>query len=459
MTSSPAIDNGVVFLGSGDLDGGQLGAFSAETGEQLWRYRTPDAIGSSPTVLGKIVYFGGDDGFLHAADVESGERICRFSMGKIIRSSPAALDGVIVVADRIRNVTAVNAGTCEQLWTFEGAGDWIDSSPAVAGSTLYFGSKDDSFYAINAGTGELRWSYPTQGSITTSPVVGAGVVYFASRDGFLYAIAGTENDGDAVQPPDELAAATTDIAKELAIAAGRYRFDRVIPIDRDSLEQMGQLGQTITYARDEGDEVAPIYVTRPGEDEDKTLLLRYLPERLGGEQIACFADGATDVGQFNAGEGNTVYVFAGIEIDLSPEVLTSIAEDPTLGSIYAESETGPFNELFVTISDEFQRFVLLNDDGLPAALQGTFPFAGQDFSFAGNVTDDIDPGDLQTVGCAGPFALAALADSTTAPFGRLYANIAGSVLAFDPVKPSGGDETTVRSDVAVLPRSSKGRQS
>jgi hypothetical protein len=237
-------------------------------------------------------------------------------------------------------VTAVNAGTCEVLWTFDGAGDWIDSAPAVAGNTLYFGSKDDSFYAIDATTGELRWSFPTQGSITTTPVVAKGVVYFTSRDGFVYAIAGSENEGDAVPPPDAGAASTIDIPKELAIDRDRFRFDRVVPLDRATLEQMGQLNQTVTYSRDERDLATAIYTTRPGENEDDSLLLRYLPERIGQPQIACFADGVTDVGQFRSSD-DTIYVFAGVEIDLSPDNLTAIADNPNLGQIFAEGDTGP----------------------------------------------------------------------------------------------------------------------
>jgi hypothetical protein len=96
---------------------------------------------------------------------------------------------------------------------------------------------------------------------------------------------------------------------------------------------------------------------------------------------------------------------------------------------------------------------------LPLVLQGIFPFAGQDFTFASDVTDDIDPGDLTTVGCAGPFALKAEGDGTTAPFGRLYADIAGRILAFDPVQSGGGEEATMDSDVAVLPRLTRGGQS
>ena len=69
ITSSPAVANGVVYIGSGD---GNLYAFKASTGTQLWSapigIQIPNSrqITSSPMVAKGVVYIGSGDGNLYA---------------------------------------------------------------------------------------------------------------------------------------------------------------------------------------------------------------------------------------------------------------------------------------------------------------------------------------------------------------------------------------------------------
>ncbi|HKG25564.1 MAG TPA: PQQ-binding-like beta-propeller repeat protein, partial [Thermomicrobiales bacterium] len=428
LFSSPAVADGVVYVGGGDMDGGTLLALNAEDGSPVWRYRVAANIATSPTLLGGIVYAGSDDGYLYAIDVASGKRQCRHYMEKIIRSSPAALDGVIVVANRLHRLVALNAGTCEPLWQFE-AGDWIDSSPAVSGNTLYLGSKDDSLYAVNAGTGEERWSFPTGGSITTSPAVAGGVVYFASQDGFLYAVTGSQNEG-ASAPPKEDAARPVSAPAELTVAGERYRFDRIVPVDHDELVGIPDTGSIDLLEREGREATDPVYLSVPLTD-GTDVIARYLPERVGAAQLACPAEGAPI--SATLATGDATYAFAAIETDFTTDDLTPIRDNSDIGAIYAEAKEGPFRELFAESSDGLQRFVLLDADGVPEALSGRFPFAGQTFVITGTDTGGVDANDLQRVGCAGPFAIEVPPDASSPPFSRIYARVANKLLAFDPV--------------------------
>ena len=56
--SSPAVADGVVYVGSEDNN---LYALKASTGVKLWSYTTGDNVDSSPAVANEVVYVGSDD--------------------------------------------------------------------------------------------------------------------------------------------------------------------------------------------------------------------------------------------------------------------------------------------------------------------------------------------------------------------------------------------------------------
>jgi outer membrane protein assembly factor BamB len=63
VTSSPAVANGVVYIGSGD---NKLYALNASTGALLWSYTTGGAVETRPAIANGVVYVGSDDGNVYA---------------------------------------------------------------------------------------------------------------------------------------------------------------------------------------------------------------------------------------------------------------------------------------------------------------------------------------------------------------------------------------------------------
>ena len=63
ITSSPAVVDGVVYVGSYD---GKLYALDAVTGAVKWSYITGSGIESSPAVANGVVYIGSDDATIYA---------------------------------------------------------------------------------------------------------------------------------------------------------------------------------------------------------------------------------------------------------------------------------------------------------------------------------------------------------------------------------------------------------
>ncbi len=191
VETSPAVVNGVVYVGQSiDAMSANLYALNAKTGAKLWSYTTRGGIGSSPTVVDGIVYFGSGDGNVYALNAKTGAKLWSYTTGNAIISSPAVAHGVVYIGSGDGNVYAFNAKTGAKVWS-SNIGSFIESSPTVANGLVYIGAQDDSLSLLDAATGAKLWSATTgsplslQG-ISSSPTVVNGAVYIGSRDGNLY---------------------------------------------------------------------------------------------------------------------------------------------------------------------------------------------------------------------------------------------------------------------------------
>jgi outer membrane protein assembly factor BamB len=179
VAASPAVADGVVYVGGLY----SVYALNAHTGAKLWSYLTQYYVASSPAVVKGVVYVGSRDGHLYALNVRTGSKVWSFATLPV-DSSPAVANGVVYFG--AGNVYALNASTGALLWT---VADYVFGSPAVANGVVYVGSNDDNVYALNASTGAVLWSYPTGSYVGySSAAVANGVVYIGSQDGKVYAL-------------------------------------------------------------------------------------------------------------------------------------------------------------------------------------------------------------------------------------------------------------------------------
>jgi outer membrane protein assembly factor BamB len=217
-SSSPAVADGVVYVGSED----GLFAFSVGCGNDgatctpLWR--APDATGaSSPTVADGVVYVGTWDGYLYAysAGCASGGGDCAplwtAAPGYEIYAAPTVAAGVVYVAapgdEGQVHAFAVDCnsagGECAPLWT-AATGYYNSSSPTVADGVVYVSSYDG-LYAFPAecdgGDAECSplWSGLTDVS-SSSPAVADGIIYVAGGGGLHAFAVGCADSGDECDP-------------------------------------------------------------------------------------------------------------------------------------------------------------------------------------------------------------------------------------------------------------------
>jgi outer membrane protein assembly factor BamB len=221
VESSPAVANGVVYVGT--YDSGKLYAYAVGcasgggTCQPLWTAATGNWwITSAPAVANGVVYVGGSDGMLYAFDAagvtgcSGSPRTCAplwtGATGEAITSSPAVSNGVVYVGSDDGKLYAFDAAgvtgctgnpkTCSPIWTGT-TGAAIRSVPAVAQGVVYVGSENGMLFAFDAagvkGCGGSPkacmplWTGATGNAIYSSPAVADGVVYVGSNDHKLYA--------------------------------------------------------------------------------------------------------------------------------------------------------------------------------------------------------------------------------------------------------------------------------
>jgi len=221
--SSPAYENGRVFTVNFD---GQMSAFAAATGQQLWSIGLPGqyAFSSPITPFNGVVYTGGagGGGTLYAVNEKTGAVLWTAGVANGDHSGPAVdATGVYVsyacqTAYRFsragqliwNHVTGCSGGGGrtpvlhgDGLWIRDSAGmpavvlskaDGTDqatyssaTAPAFVGAiglTLNSGT----LTGINANTGAIRWSQAGDGQLAGAPVISGRIAYIGSGTGTVF---------------------------------------------------------------------------------------------------------------------------------------------------------------------------------------------------------------------------------------------------------------------------------
>ena len=216
--SSPAIANGVLYIGSGDHN---VYALHAKSGSLLWKFQTGDVVHATPAVADGLVYIGSWDRNFYALDAATGAVRWKFLTGDDqaihnqvgIQGSAAVANGIVYFGCRDSHLYALDARSGALRWSHNEHGSWVIASPALYDGNVYFTTSDEHvFFALDAATGAERFRYRYATFAYSSPSIAGGAAYFGTFDGQLYAIdaisgnvlAIFETDGAKKYRPDHL---------------------------------------------------------------------------------------------------------------------------------------------------------------------------------------------------------------------------------------------------------------
>ncbi len=176
-----SICNRVLYFGACDYI---FYAVNAETGKEMWRFRTNDIIVSKPYVSGKAIYFGSYDENLYCLDI-NGKLLWKFPVNSKIACSIESAEGKIFFGTEDGKFYCLSEDG-KLLWSFVTNGSIVENA-AIGDNILVFGSWDKNVYALDFN-GKPLWKFSTNGEINIIPAISGNTVYLGSSDKNAYAL-------------------------------------------------------------------------------------------------------------------------------------------------------------------------------------------------------------------------------------------------------------------------------
>lgn len=236
-TSSPVIDKGVIYFGSG------YNVYAIDLNSQTlkWRFTAPNVVHSSPAVAFNRVYFGCWDCKFYAVNIQTGRAVWSAQTGvddenhgmEGIQSSPTIVDSMVVIGARDAHVYCYNALNGNLIWKQKFAQTWMPSSFAYDGKHIYTGSSDIAkLLKLDKLDGATISSFSTGSYTFSTPALSGNMAFIGSTNGALYsvntktgAVKTFETEGRKSDPLDVISPDGTINAKAFAdINGSSYAF-------------------------------------------------------------------------------------------------------------------------------------------------------------------------------------------------------------------------------------------
>jgi outer membrane protein assembly factor BamB len=209
LSAPPIIVNGTLYV----IDTGQnLRAMDAKTGRAMWSRSLRPAKGPDRSAIGGGVAFA--DGRVYAAsgfgeiiafDAQSGAEVWRARANAPFHAAPTAAGGRVFAVTNDSELVAVDAASGQVLWNYQAISEpariLAASSPAVVDDVVYAPFASGELVALQVTNGHRLWneqltrtgkytSLSAINDIAGRPVVSGGVIYAASHSGKIEAIDG-----------------------------------------------------------------------------------------------------------------------------------------------------------------------------------------------------------------------------------------------------------------------------
>ncbi|MGC9307240.1 MAG: PQQ-binding-like beta-propeller repeat protein [Thermoplasmatota archaeon] len=133
-------------------------AIDVTDGSISWTFAAGAPMTSSPAVHDTMVYVGSWDNHIYALDADSGEMQWKYATGWGVDTTPAVDDDHVYLGSMDNSLYCLDATDGELQW-MQSFASAVHSSPVLYGDYVFFGCDDGHVYACNRSTGATAWSY------------------------------------------------------------------------------------------------------------------------------------------------------------------------------------------------------------------------------------------------------------------------------------------------------------
>jgi len=195
VRSKVTIDDGSswpMFRGGQSLSGRASGTLPDELAV-VWKFKTNDSIKSSPAIVDGLVFIGSSDENVYAIDLESGKKVWAYKTTDAVEASPCVVKGSVFVGSLDGFLYALNAENGSLKWKYEtegqipGAANWT-LSPDGQQLWILVGSYDNKLHCVDSTNGNILWTYETDNYINGSPAVDDRKAAFGGCDAMIHVV-------------------------------------------------------------------------------------------------------------------------------------------------------------------------------------------------------------------------------------------------------------------------------
>jgi len=179
-----ALSNNVAYFG---LASGMVYAVNAETGQDLWHFKTERDVWSTPLLTPDTVYVTSLDHHVYALDSATGNVRWQKDMGAAVAGAPTIDQGILYVGTFGSRVSALDAATGDEKWSFT-AKNWVWDGPAIGKGVLYLVDVSGNVYGIDQAAGTQIWSVKPGGEMRARPTLAGDNLYVGDYDGHMFAL-------------------------------------------------------------------------------------------------------------------------------------------------------------------------------------------------------------------------------------------------------------------------------
>jgi len=153
----------------------------------VWRFKTGGQIKSSPAVYDGLVFIGSSDANIYAIDLENGRQVWQYRTGEAVEASPCVVEGLVFVGSSDHSLYALDAKTGKLRWKYEtggqilGAANWTRSQDGQQ-IWILVGSYDNKLHCVDSANGKVIWTYETDSYINGSPAIDKFEIRTAKAD-------------------------------------------------------------------------------------------------------------------------------------------------------------------------------------------------------------------------------------------------------------------------------------